>query len=386
MRVLHLISSGGMYGAEAVILNLSAALNARGDHSAIGLFSNSAQPNLQLHEAASRVGIESHLIPCRGQVDRTVGSKIRQLSHALHVDVVHAHGYKADVYAWMALRGSTTPLISTCHTWYDNNLAVRLYGALDRFLLKQFDAVVAVSDEVRDRLLRAGVAPAKVSIIRNGIDLRPFLHAEQARRQRQTQTTGASLRIGLVGRLAPEKGVDLFLRAAAETAQAFPDASFVIAGDGPDRGSLERLIEELGLQGRASLLGRTDDMIGFYGSLDVLVSASRQEGLPIALLEGMASALPVVATAVGAVPQVVRDGQTGILLPPGDPSRLSVAVQQMLRDDHLRSNLGKAAQHLIADEFSAARMTAEYIELYQKVSSACTEGSTLRPTSQEDSA
>ena len=386
MRVLHLISSGGMYGAEAVILNLSAALNARGDQSVIGLFSNSTQPNLELHEAAARAGVESHLVPCRGQFDRAVASKIRELCRVTRTDVVHAHGYKADVYAWMALRGTTAPLVSTCHTWYDNDLAVRLYGALDRFLLRQFDAVVAVSDEVRDRLFGAGVAPAKVSIIRNGIDLRPFLLAEQVRRQRQNQTAGSPLRVGLVGRLSPEKGVDLFLRAAAETARVLPNASFVIAGDGPDRSSLEQLIGELGLQGRATLLGRTDDMLGFYGSLDVLVSASRQEGLPIALLEGMASALPVVATAVGAVPQVVRNGQTGILLPPGDPGKLSAAVQQVLRDDHLRSSLGKAAQRLIADEFSSERMTAEYLELYRRVSSARAEGSTLRPMSQENSA
>src|SRR5579884_366473 len=152
MKILHLISSGGMYGAEAVILNLCGVLNSSGQHEGLlGAFANSAAPNLALYEAARGAGIESHLIACKGQIDRTVPMRIRSLVQQTKADVVHTHGYKPDVYAWLALRHTGIPLVSTCHTWYDNDLAVRTYGAIDRWVLRKYHRVVAVSDAVQDR-------------------------------------------------------------------------------------------------------------------------------------------------------------------------------------------------------------------------------------------
>jgi glycosyltransferase involved in cell wall biosynthesis len=364
MRVLHLISSGGIYGAEAVILNLSSALNAGDENrSLLGVFSNTAHPNLQLHNAALKAGMESHLIPCRGQIDRSVPAAVRELARQTHADVIHAHGYKADVYTYLALRAMRIPLVSTCHNWLDTDLAVRMYGAIDRRTLRRFDAVVAVSDEVRDRILRAGVRQDHIRLIRNGVNLRPFAAAQRMREAERHQ--GSPLTIGMVGRLSREKGGDVFLRAAAELVRQRPATRFSIAGDGPDRAILEQLIAQLGLGPRTSLLGRTDDMPGFYSSIDVLASASRQEGLPIALLEGMASGLPIVATSVGAVPQLVRDGETGLLVETENPVALASAMLRVVDDPLLRQSLGDHASRLIADEFSADRMAAEYVELYR---------------------
>jgi hypothetical protein len=111
-----------MYGAEAVILNLSRFLNAGPHCSMVGVFSNSSAPNHHLHERAVKEGIESYLIPCKGQVDRTTIANIRELAVRTGADVVHAHGYKADIYVYLALRGSGIPFVSTCHTWYDNTV------------------------------------------------------------------------------------------------------------------------------------------------------------------------------------------------------------------------------------------------------------------------
>jgi glycosyltransferase involved in cell wall biosynthesis len=366
MKVLHLISSGGMYGAEAVILNLSRALNATGEHSSLlGVFANSGHPTPQLHQVALAAGIDSHLISCRGQLDRSVPSSLRSLIQGTGADLIHAHGYKADVYAWLALRRAGVPLVSTCHTWYDNDFAVRLYGALDRRTLRSFDGVVAVSEDVRQRLLRAGVAASRVHLIRNGIDLHPFAAAPALRRQ--TRPADGALRIGLVGRLSVEKGIDLFLQAAAQVVAHHPGTRFFIAGDGSDRASLQDLITHLGLGTTATLLGRLDNMPAFYGSLDLIVSASRQEGLPIALLESMASGLPVVATSVGAVPQVIRNGETGLLVPSGEPSTLAAAIVRLIADVDLRHSLAAAGQGLIAAEFSSVRMAADYLALYANV-------------------
>ncbi|WP_433966267.1 glycosyltransferase family 4 protein [Tunturiibacter gelidiferens] len=349
MKILHIISSGGMYGAEAVILNMSRTLNESTHSSILGVFSNSANPNLQLHKIATAQGIESHLISCTGQIDRTVSTSIRDLAARSNADIVHAHGYKADIYSYFALRQSVVPRVSTCHTWYDNDLTVSLYGMADRFVLRSYAAVVAVSEEVRQRLLKAGVCREKIHIIRNGIDLRPFDKAPPS--LRSISSLDQPPIVGLVGRLATEKGVDIFLRAAARVLVELPSTKFVVVGEGPDREQLELLIDELQISSSVSMLGRRDDMPSVYASLDIMVSASRQEGLPIAILEGMASGLPIIATAVGAVPTLVFDGRTGVLIAAENVEILASEIIKLLPNQTRRQSLGSAAKNLLKKSF-----------------------------------
>jgi len=364
MKVLHIISSSGMYGAEAVILNLAREL-AYGPHrSALGMFCNSSNPNIELYEVALKEGFESHLIPCRGQVDRATVACIRKLVGQSGADVVHAHGYKADIYAYIALRGMRMPLVSTCHTWYDTDLLVTMYGIADRFVLRNFTRVVAVSDVVKQRLLKAGVSANKIHMVCNGIDLK--LYDGEIASLRAGATAKSELMVGLVGRLAWEKGVDIFLEAAAEVLAEIPETRFKVVGDGPEREKLERLIDRLNIRESVNLLGRREDMTSLYASLDVLVSSSRQEGLPMAILEGMASGLAVVATAVGEVPRLVEDGHTGILVPPGDAGQLAAALVELLHNPEKRRRLGIAARDLIEEKYSAWRMTADYLQVYEE--------------------
>jgi glycosyltransferase involved in cell wall biosynthesis len=166
--------------------------------------------------------------------------------------------------------------------------------------------------------------------------------------------------------LEREKGVDLFLRAAAGVLHALPLTQFVIAGDGPDREKLQALIEELGIAQNARLLGRQEDMPALYASLDLLVSASRQEGLPIVLMEAMASRLPVVATAVGAVPDLVIPEKTGLLVGAVDVPALIRAILRLLREPATRARFANAARERIVQEFSAERMTADYLGFYKQ--------------------
>jgi glycosyltransferase involved in cell wall biosynthesis len=363
MRVLHIISSGGMYGAEAVILNMSRTLNDGPHRSTLGVFLNSSNPNLQLHESATREGIESHLIPCTGRLDRTAIRRIRELAVQTGADVVHAHGYKADLYVYFALRGSNLPLVSTCHTWYNHDPKDRFFGVVDRFVLRSYGNIVAVSESVRQDLLGAGVRADKISMIRNGIDLRTFDRASAVVKGELGWSD--SPLIGLVGRLSMEKGVDIFLTAAARVLDQLPDAKFVVVGDGPDRAKLEALIEKLGIRGSVRMLGRRDDMPAVYASLDLMVSSSRREGLPIAILEGMASRLPLIATPVGAVPTVIFDGHTGVLVRAEDPELLATKIIELLQDDSQRERLGSAARKLVEEQFSAQRMTADYLNVYE---------------------
>jgi len=361
MRILHIISSGGMYGAEAVILNLSRTLNEQGHTSLLGIFANSSNPNLQLHERALAEDIESHLIPCNGQVDRTVPATIRALAATTRADLIHAHGYKADVYVYFAMRKTGIPLVSTCHTWYDDNLLLWLYGVIDRRILRRYQAVIAVSDEVRDRLLDAGVPPDRVHFVRNGIDLRPFTNAVPSLRH---LAVPGSLLIGWVGRLTHDKGPDLFVRAIAQLLPEFPDARYILVGEGPYRPQVQRLITDFALDDDVHLLGQRQDMPAVYASCDLMVSSSRQEGLPMAILEGMASSLPWVAPSVGAIPLAIHDGQNGILIPPENVDVLANSMARMMRDSEERGRTGAAAHRLTKSEFSAERMSEDYLGVY----------------------
>ncbi|MFP5234136.1 MAG: glycosyltransferase family 4 protein [Acidobacteriota bacterium] len=373
MRVLHLISSGGMYGAEAVILNLSRTLNQQGHASLIGVFSNAANPNLQLHQLALAEGIESHQIPCRSQIDRSVPAAIRSLAASTQAEVIHAHGYKADVYAWLAMRGyrsrSGLPLVSTCHTWYDDNALVWLYGAIDRRVLRRYQAVIAVSDGVRARLLAAGVPAGRIHFIRNGIDLRPFSSAGDRPRPLRDPADADGLVVGWVGRLTRDKGPDLFLRAVAQLRSRFPSTRYVMVGEGPYRPECERLIAELAVGDLVQLLGQRADMPAIFASCDLMVSSSRLEGLPMAILEGMAASLPWVAASVGAIPLAVRDGENGILIPPENVEALAAGMARLLQDAAERTRMGVAARSLAEREFSAQRMTSDTLKVYEQARS-----------------
>lgn len=363
MKILHIISSGGMYGAETVILNLSRTLNENSHSSILGVFSNSFNPNLQLHEIALKEGIESNLIPCTGQVDRTVTTSIRKLVERTGADLVHAHGYKADVYVYIALRKTRTPFVSTCHNWIKDNLSVSLYGIVDRFVLRSYSKVIAVSDEVKARLLQAGVSKEKIHLIQNGIDLRPFTSATPSLR---IDGDKDNLTVGWVGRLSNEKGPDIFLRAASRVLASCPNTRFVMVGDGPEIASLNVLMDELGIQQNVTFVGRREDMPSVYASLDIMVSSSRQEGLPMAILEGMASGLPIVATEVGDVSTVVLNGQTGTLVPSENIEKLAVAMIDLLQSPSLRERFGIAAKKIIEENFSAKQMTTNYLSVYTK--------------------
>lgn len=359
MKILHLISSGGMYGAEAVILNLSHALQRQGQESVVASFANAST---QMHDRALAEGLTSVLVPCKGQFSPMTLQSIRSLVREHGVDVLHAHGYKADLYGWAALRSSGVATVSTCHTWYDNDLAVRVYGALDRRVLRSFDQVVAVSAEVEQQLLDAGVTAAKIRRIRNGIDVQAFGEVAENRSGKSSR----ALRVGLVGRLSREKGVDVFIEAASRVAKAFANVTFFVVGEGPDRPQLEEQIRSLNLGERLHLLGHQDAMLPVYAGMDLMVSASRQEGLPVALLEGMASGLPLVATSVGEVPNLILQGETGLLVEPGDPAALATAMEQVLGSSDRRLELGRKARERIAREYSAERMVGEYDKVYRQ--------------------
>jgi glycosyltransferase involved in cell wall biosynthesis len=363
MTILQLISSGGFYGAESMLVSLAASLEGLGCASKVAVLRDTRDPHTEVAERAAQSGLETCSIPCAGRWDWNAVGKLREVVDRLGADVVHTHGYKADFYALAARRTSRRRLVATCHNWPDPRLLMQSYAVLDRLALRRFDCVATPSEAVAETLRRSGIRPERLHAIPNGVDVRPLAGTSPSLR-RELGCGGAPL-IGFVGRLVNEKGGEDLIRAARAVVSAIPEAHFVFAGAGPAGEAWIALASSLGLNRSVHFLGARDDMPAVYASLDALALPSYVEALPMCLLEAMAAAVPVVATAVGAVPSLVAGEEAGILVQPGDVDGLAAALLRLLNDRGLARKLGGAARERVIRDYSSEAMARRYLGLYQ---------------------
>jgi glycosyltransferase involved in cell wall biosynthesis len=223
------------------------------------------------------------------------------------------------------------------------------------------DRVVVVSDQILPELRKFGL---KANVIYNGIEIEPIRSPASDFRQKMNWC-GRPI-VGAIARLARQKGLQYLLRAAPAVLRDNPNALFVFVGDGPERQSLEAEAKGLAIYDAVCFLGVRADIPELLSAMDVVTMPSLSEGLPMALLEAMASAKAVVASRVGAVPQVIQDRVNGILLSPGDISGLATALQDLLKSSELRLALGQNARETVESRFSAASMAKQYLEVYRE--------------------
>jgi glycosyltransferase involved in cell wall biosynthesis len=365
VTVLFLISSEGYYGVENMLVVLGRHLSQQGYHCVVGVFRNSHSPHTEVGERAQQQGLTVEIVPCQGRWDWNAVTEIRKLLVKHSVDVLHTHGYKADLYGYLSNWANHVGLLATSHNWSSKTLSMRAYAALDRLVLRRFDRVIVVSDVVGNTLRRWGVEPDKVSEICNGVDIERFERAKPTLRN-EIAAEGYSL-VGFVGRLIPDKGGALLLHAAHRVLAVRPKTKFVLVGEGPSRKEWEGLATQLGIGGHVVFATARDDMPGVYASFDMVVLPSLLEAMPMCLLEAMAANKPVIATRVGAVPKLIIPEETGLLVEAGDVNGLAVAILRLLRDPELGGRLGKSGHAHAAQHFSAVTMAKNYIGQYEQV-------------------
>jgi glycosyltransferase involved in cell wall biosynthesis len=359
MTTLFLISSEGHFGAENMLVELACGLSRLGCRCLIGVFQDARHPHTEVAEHARKQGLAVELIACKGRCDLSVVHQIRSLIAKHDVDIIHSHGYKADLYARLGAWPSGVALVATCHNWPNKLPRMRAYAVLDRMVLRRFDRVVVISDEVEQTILRSGLPSNKVVKIFNGVDHNRFDRRDEGCCRSDT-------RIGFVGRLVPGKGGTYLLCAAQKVLEVHPEATFVIVGDGPARGEWMALAKQLGISDRVVFTGVQNDMPAVYASMGMLVLPSLCEAMPMCVLEGMAAGKPIVATRVGAVPQVVINNETGLLVSPANVDELATAILQILGDEAFANRLGGNARLRVAEHFSADAMARRYYDTYRE--------------------
>ena len=439
-RILHLRSSGGCYGAENVILNLAGELERMGCRNHIVCINNSKNPNVELVNEARMAGMLASPVNCRGHFDWKTVKTIRRILREERISIIHTHDYKSTVFGMFASIGMNVGRVATNHGWTNVNLKLHVYQFFEGIFYNIFDRVIAVSEAVKERISPFIFRRSKVGVVENGICLERKMEDGEGRTENQNPDSPLSIIhspssfiIGIVGRLSKEKGhtylLKAFVKLLAET-QGHKDTrtqngkwkgedglsktpespssvihsplsfKLLIVGDGPLEDDLKKQCREFGLSFEdlkcvfdpSSILhvpssviftGVQNDMQAVYSALDVLVMPSLEEGLPMTLLEAMAAGVPVIATPVGEIPKIIRDGETGFLVESENVDSLVDALKRIMEYGEgsmekiknpssiihsppslqiIREN----ARKLVEEKYSARKMAEKYLKVYNE--------------------
>lgn len=284
-------------------------------------------------------------------------------------DVILCHGYKANLVGRRAARAAGIPVVAVSRGWTGESLRVRLYEALDRRELPQFDHVIAVSDGQAEQVRLAGVPEDRVTVIRNSARIGAFPPPSEAGRARlmALAPTPGNLIVVVAARLSPEKGIHVLIDAAERVLAVHPGTRFLICGEGTERDRLESLIAEADIGHAFALVGFRRDLDDLLSNADLAVLPSFTEGLPNAVLEASAAGVAVVATRAGGTPEAIVDGQTGWLVPPGDAAALASAISAVLGDPIKRGRMGAAGSDFVRSTFSFQTQAEAYLGLLDHV-------------------
>lgn len=286
--------------------------------------------------------------------------------------IVHTHLAKAGLLGRMAARAAGVPIV--VHTFHGNVLRgyfdpvrSRLFLLLEHALARASTRIVAISPRQLAEIERLGIArPPRVVEVPLGLELGPFLHPPRGRLRAELGIPAEVPIIGSVARLVPIKGIDVFLRAAARVREQRPECRFVVVGDGELRDPLEALARHLGIRAAVDFLGWRSDLPAIYADCDVVTLTSHNEGTPVSVIEALATGRAVVATDVGGVPDVIGEDR-GVLVRPGDPGAVAVAVLDLLRDTGRRSELGRRGRAHVHPEFNASTLVRRIDSLYREL-------------------
>jgi glycosyltransferase involved in cell wall biosynthesis len=371
MVVVHLTASTFYGGPERQMLGLARSLGA-GYRSVFLAFAEKGRCRAFVEEAR-RQGAPARALRFDTPHLHAAVREITDLLPRLGAEVLCCHGYKADLLGRLAARRAGIPVVAVARGWTGESLKIRLYETLDRLALRWMDRVVCVSEGQAVKVRRTGVPSGKITVIRNAIHADRFERPDPTYRKHLADFFPQPRRwiVGAAGRLSPEKGFDVLIEAAWQVVRQEPSVGFILFGEGPLQETLRRQIEAAGLRDSFILGGFRHDLDRFLPFFNVLTLPSHTEGLPNVVLEGMAASVPVVATAVGGTPEVIEEGVSGYLVPPGDAVTLAQRIGELLRSDSKRAELGRLGRERVRRHFSFEAQSRHYRTFFEDLRTQC---------------
>lgn len=304
------------------------------------------EDNAFVHEVRN-CGLEARVVSERAAFDVTVLGKIRKIIRDFNPDIIQTHNVKSHFLIWLTREFRRYPWIAFQHGYTWTNLKMRTYNQLDRISLPAARKVVTVCKPFAEALARTGVESDRIVVRHNSV--KPFRGSAPEVVEDLRRTLGISddaVVLLAVGRLSSEKGHSDLIRAVASLQQeaSKQKIALVVVGDGLERGKLQSLAVELNLQNTVIFAGQQADVAPYYTIADIVVLPSHTEGSPNVLLEAMSAGKAIVATAVGGVPEIARDGENALLVPSRNPDELCRGIRRLVVDSGLRERLGVAAR------------------------------------------
>jgi len=372
MKIINLITRLNIGGASGPVIALAAGLRNRGHESLLVVGVPQAAEGCMDREAvqagADLLRIQELRRNPNPHKDLMAFAKLGRLFRRFRPDVVVTHMTKAGLLGRLAARAIGVPVI--VHTYHGQGFQVfrehwkeRFVLNVERCLARLSTGSIVVSEVQLQKFIQWRIGrPGSLRVIRYGLDLEPYLDSTTPRTLRQDLglPVGAQL-VGVIGRLVAIKGQDIFIEAAASLVDRYPAAFFLLVGDGEYRSAYESLAAKLGIDKRVKFLGWRRDIPFVLANLDVAVlpTVLDFEGTPLAVIEALAAGRAVVATSVGSVPEVVRNGETGLLVSPSDPGGLANAIAALLDDPRWAGELGRRGRELASKHYRRERMITE---------------------------
>lgn len=361
MRILHINSSKSIGGGEIHTLNLVNGLLEGNQTVFLACRTGSKLASMSQAQKISTLELD-----LKNSLDFISTIKLAKFCKKNNIDVIHAHLARDYWIAYITkLLYKRAKLVFTRHVSFPIKSTL-----LKKKMYKSTDKIIAVASAVEKSLLDSGVViKEKISVIYNGIDVSKINNAVKNKLRKELDLNNDAVIIGTIGSFCPNKDQLTFIKSIPDIINKIPNAVFVIIGSGDEnyKKELDELVKKLGLTGKVRFLGARSDIYDLIKDFNVFLLTSKQEGFPLVIIEAMAAGVPVISTNVGGISEVIKNNETGILIPPESPKELSKAVIELLSDKKLTKDIIDNAQIAVNKHFTVENMTSNTLNIYKQV-------------------
>ncbi|OEF96809.1 glycosyltransferase family 4 protein [Desulfuribacillus alkaliarsenatis] len=366
MRILHIIGGGEYGGAEQYLVNLARKLQGSPYQIQMACFYDS-----EFAAVLRKYQIPVHTVLPSSRFDFTLAQKLRRLMIQEKIDIVHTHGVRANFFGRLAARKLKLPIATTVHSElrqdYQNPVAYMLALGMERMTQPLTTRYIAISNSIKQDMIKRGIPEQKIEVIYSGIDFAEFVEEKTSTLELPQPPV-----IGIVGRLQEVKGHRYAIMAMPAILQKYPEVNLVIIGDGPLKEDLMKLAKQIQVADNVHFLGFQQSVSSLLNQFDIFLMPSLSEGLGLSLIEAMSQGIPVIASEVGGMVDVVQDTgdlltSTGILVSAKDANAIAENAKLLLADSNIAQQMGMRGQADVLKRFNSERMIAEIADFYEKL-------------------